>query len=93
MKKAMIGVKTPDLGITVKCDMLGLARSTYYYDPKPMSELNLKLMKRIDELYTDWPFMGSREMRDMLRREGYVKVNRKRIQRLMRIMGLQAIYP
>ena len=89
----MIGEATADLGVAIKCDLLGLARSTYYYKPKPMSELNLKLMKRIDELYTEWPFMGSREMRDCLRREGHGKINRKRVQRLMRIMGLQAIYP
>jgi putative transposase len=88
----MINEDTKGLGMAVKCDLLKMSPSTYYYKAKPFSDLNLKLTRRIDELYTDWPFMGSRQMRDTLRREGF-KVNRKRIQRLMRIMGIQAIYP
>jgi putative transposase len=92
VKKSMICENTEGLGITAKCDLLNIPRSTYYYEAKPLSELNQKLMRRIDELYTDWPFMGSRQMRDKLSREGY-RTNRKRIQRLMRIMGIQAIYP
>ena len=92
MKKSMVSDKIDNLYIADKCDLLNIPRSTYYYQAKPISKLNLKIMRRIDELYTDWPFMGSRQMRDMFRREG-LKTNRKRIQRLMRIMGIQAIYP
>ncbi|OVE78541.1 hypothetical protein BVY01_05165 [bacterium I07] len=60
--------------------------------PVRETEENLRIMDRIDELYMDHPFYGSRNMRTVLNREGY-QVNRKRIQRLMRLMGIQAIYP
>lgn len=80
------------LSITKQCDLLDLPRSGYYYKPVPISPFNLELMKRIDEIYLENPEYGSRMMRDILRREGY-KVNRKRVQRLMRIMGIEAIYP
>jgi putative transposase len=63
-----------------------------YYSPAGESPENLGLMKMIDEQYTKTPFYGSRKMREFLVRQGY-EVNRKRIQRLMRLMGIQAIYP
>lgn len=72
--------------------MLGIARSSYYYQPQTESEENLFYMKRIDELYTEYPFYGSRKITAALSKEGHL-VNRKRIQRLMRLMGLEAIYP
>jgi putative transposase len=67
--------------------LLGLPRSSYYYQPRPESEENLRLLRRLDELYLDCPFFGSRRMAVTL------GVNRKRIQRLMRILGIEAIYP
>ncbi|RLC34185.1 MAG: IS3 family transposase, partial [Candidatus Nealsonbacteria bacterium] len=70
---------------------LGVARSRVYYEPR-VDPYNLELMHLIDEQYTKTPFYGSRRMREVLRRNGYM-VNRKRIQRLMRIMGIEAIYP
>ena len=75
-----------------QCDLLGLGRSTFYYEPVPESTANLALMRRIDEHYLRKPVLGSRRMMIWLRREG-TKVNRKRVQRLMRLMGLEAIYP
>jgi putative transposase len=72
--------------------LLGLGRSSYYYEPATESAQNLELMKRIDQHYTDYPFLGSRKMTLWLQQEGQV-VNRKRVQRLMRLMGLEAIYP
>lgn len=78
--------------IVKQCQLLDLHRSTYYYEPIGESEKNIDLMRRIDELYTDNPSWGSRKMRDRLRLEGHI-VNRKRIQRLMRIMAIEAIYP
>jgi putative transposase len=72
--------------------MLDISRSAYYYEPKGESEENLNIMKRIDELYLENPTWGSRKMRDRLRLEGW-KVNRKRIQRLMRLMGIEVLYP
>ncbi len=75
-----------------QCQLLGLNRSTWYYEPVPESAANLALMRRIDEQYLRRPFYGSRRMTAWLRREGE-PVNRKRVQRLMRRMGLEAIYP
>jgi putative transposase len=62
-------------------------RSSYYYQPRPESAENLRLLRRLDELYLDYPFFGSRRMAVTL------EVNRKRIQRLMRILGIEALYP
>lgn len=72
--------------------MLGLSRSSLYYEPAEESPENLRLMRRIDEEYTAHPFYGSRKMTGWLVQQGEV-VNRKRVQRLMRLMGLEAIYP
>lgn len=75
-----------------QCELLGLARSTYYYEPAEESEENLELMRLIDEQYLRTPFYGSRRMREWLKSEGRT-LNRKRLQRLMRQMGIAAIYP
>ena len=74
-----------------QAELLGIARSTVYYEPRVYS-YNLELMHFIDEEYTKAPFYGSRRIREILKRRGYF-VNRKRIQRLMRLMGIEAIYP
>lgn len=81
-----------NLSIIKQCELMGLARSSYYYEPVPESELNLQLMKMIDKQYLITPFYGSRRMTEELKSKGEV-VNRKRIQRLMKIMGLEAMYP
>jgi putative transposase len=75
-----------------QCELLGLNRSGVYYEPACESEENLRLMRLIDEQYLRTPFYGSRRMSAHLTAQGEV-VNRKRAQRLMRIMGLEAIYP
>ena len=77
-----------------QCELIGLNRSSWYAPGPRVDESaeNLTLMQRIDELYTAYPFYGSRKMTAVLRREGQV-VNRKRIQRLMRLMGLQSVAP
>jgi putative transposase len=80
------------LSVARQCELLGLSRSSYYYKPAEVSTDNLKLMRLVDEQYMRTPFYGSRRMRAWLRTEGYT-VSRKRIQRLMRTMGLEAIYP
>lgn len=79
------------LSVSEQCRILNLARSSYYYEPVEESEENLLLMRRMDELHTKRPFLGSRQLVDALIREGFA-VNRKRIQRLMRLMGLDTIY-
>ena len=73
--------------------MLGLPRSSYYYEPSEASADDLRLMRLIDEQYTRQPAYGSRRMTVWLTEDRQEPVNRKRVQRLMRVMGLEAIYP
>jgi putative transposase len=84
--------KDNDLPITRQCELLSLNRSTVYYRLQDVSEMDLKLMRRIDEMHLKRPFYGSRRIRDWLQDEGY-DINRKRVQRLMRQMGIRALYP
>jgi putative transposase len=72
---------------------LGLCRSGLYYEPAPETAENLRLMRLIDEQYTAHPCYGSRRMTQWLTRDKHEDVNRKRVMRLMRLMGLEAIYP
>ncbi len=88
----MIEPINTEIPIYRQCELLGLSRSSYYYESAGESEYNLELMRLIDEQYTKTPFYGTRRMTAWLRRQGY-KVNRKRVQRLMRLMGIEAIYP
>jgi putative transposase len=88
----MIDAKDPKLSVSNQCRLLTLNRSTYYYKKKPVKPEDLELMRIIDEQYLKTPSWGTRSMRNYLRRLGY-KINRKRVQRLMRLMGLEAIYP
>jgi putative transposase len=80
-----------DLSVVAQCRLLKVARSTLYWRSAAVSEDDLRLMRRIDELYLATPFYGSRRMVAVLRREGWV-VNRKRVRRLMRVMQIEAIY-
>jgi putative transposase len=80
------------LSIGRQCELLGLARSSFYYEPAVETPANLALMRLIDRQYTDCPFYGSRRMTAWLQGGGH-EVNRKRVQRLMRLMGLEAVYP
>jgi putative transposase len=72
--------------------LVGLVRASYYYEAASESELNLTLMRLIDAQYLETPFYGYPRMTQMLHRAGY-EVNRKRVARLMGLMGIQAIYP
>ena len=80
------------LSIRRQCQILNVARSSAYRAPTPANDNDLDLMRRIDELFTAWPFLGSRRMVAMLKAEG-LTVNRKRVQRLMRKMGIAALGP
>jgi putative transposase len=80
------------LSVRRQCDVLGLSRSSYYYEPGAETKENLALMAAIDREYTAHPFLGSRRMAKFLESRGQA-VNRKRVQRLMRLMGLEAVYP
>ncbi len=75
-----------------QCELLGLSRSSFYFEPAGESEENLRLMRMIDEEYLRHPFLGSRKLSLWLKSQGE-NVNRKRVQRLMRTMGIEAIYP
>ena len=88
----MIDPSDGSLGIAGQCRLLNISRSCFYYKNKPLKPEDLELMRLIDEQYLKTPCWGSRSMRNHLRRLGY-KVNRKRVQRLMRVMGIEAIYP
>jgi putative transposase len=90
-RKAMIRRDRPDLSLSRQCEILAISRSSFYYTLKGESPANLALMRRIDELFLKYPFYGSRQMARQLRREG-ICVGRHRVRRLMRLMGLQAIY-
>jgi putative transposase len=92
-REAMLDRAHPKLSVRRQCTLLGLSRSGVYR-PKPPAndDADLALMRRIDELFTQWPFYGSRRMTVALRGEGHA-VNRKRVQRLMRQMGIAALGP
>lgn len=80
------------MSVVEQCELLGLPRSSYYYEAAPESAENLRLMRVIDEEYLEAPFFGSRRMTQRLLRLGHA-VNRKRVQRLMRLMGLEGLFP
>lgn len=84
--------RTAPLSIRRQCELLQVSRSGMYDEPEPTSDEELRLMRRIDELHLKLPFYGSRKMTVVLKAEGH-PVNRKRIQRLMRIMDLEALAP
>jgi putative transposase len=90
-RKAMVSKQKP-LTVVKQCRLLNLARSTTYYRPAQPNDGDLDLMRRIDEIHLALPFYGSRRIRNELEDQGK-SVNRKKIQRLMRQMGIRALYP
>ncbi|TWT34790.1 IS3 family transposase [Blastopirellula retiformator] len=82
----------PKLSVRRQCQLLGVQRSQLYYEPVPETAENLDLMQRINKQYLQTPFWGSRNMTTFLHQQGFA-VNRKRTQRLMRIMGLKGLAP
>lgn len=91
-KRQWIDWDHPSLSIREQCQLLALNRSNLYYEPLPESQENLALMRMIDEEYMRHPFKGQRQMVSYLERQG-IHVNRKRIKRLMKNMGLEAMAP
>ena len=79
------------LPVKRQAQLLELSRSSVYYEPRPISARDLRLMRRLDELHLEWPFYGARKLADRLRREGHV-VGRRHVTTLMRRMGIEAIY-
>jgi putative transposase len=82
----------PEISVRRQCELLGVNRSGFYYEPVEESEQNRLFMRLLDEQYTRTPFYGSRKMTEWLATEGYA-VNRKRVSRLMGLMGIEAVYP
>jgi putative transposase len=91
-RKALVEVEHRSISISRQCELLGLARSSFYYEPRPETEENLRLMQMLDKQYTATPCYGVLKMTAFLKSQGE-KVNPKRVRRLMRKMGLEAIYP
>jgi putative transposase len=80
------------LSIRRQCELVGISRSGFYYEPIPESQENLVLMRRLDELHLDYPAYGSRRLTALLQRAGQ-EVNRKRVSRLLGLMGIEVAYP
>jgi putative transposase len=80
-----------ELSIRRQATLLGISRGSVYYEPCPVSEADLKLMRRMDEIHLERPFMGSRMLRDVLNREGF-GVGRKHVATLMKKMSMEALY-
>ena len=91
-RMGMIDSNSRQISVRRQCELVDVNRSTAYYQPQPVKAEDLQLMELIDKQYLETPTFGSRSMRDHLQRKGY-DINRKRVQRLMRTMGLEAIYP
>jgi hypothetical protein len=87
----MIEPANSELSVGKQCKLLSISRSSFYYQPKGETALNLMLIRQIDEQFLETPFFGVRQMTWHLRNEGHL-VNEKRIRRLMRLMGLLPIY-
>jgi putative transposase len=83
--------RTHELSITRQAELLELSRASVYYLPRPVSQADLELMRRIDALHLEHPFMGARMLRDSLRREGF-EVGRKHVATLMARMGVEPLY-
>ena len=89
----MVDLEDDAISVRRQCELLGVNRASLYYTPLGESEENLRLMRLIDEQYTKTPFYGSRRMEAWLRETKDLIVNRKRVSRLMEVMGLEAVYP
>jgi putative transposase len=92
MARALVERDHPEISLRRQCELLGIHRSGVYYQAVGESPENLQLLRLLDEQYTRTPFYGSRRMREWLATQGY-EVNRKRVSRLMEVLGIQAVYP
>jgi len=92
-KRLLIDWEHPHISVARQCRLLGLSRSSLYYRPVPVSDENLALMRLLDEEYTRHPFLGVIKLTNWLKRQGYPHVGKRRVRRLLRLMGLMAIFP
>lgn len=91
-RKELIVSDHADISISRQVELLGISRSSFYYAPRPDPE-EIQITRAIDEIYTQRPFYGSRRMKDALSDDYAIKIGRHQTRRLMRLMGLEAIYP
>lgn len=91
-KVLLIEPAHPRISVIRQCEIVGLHRSAYYYRPAHVSQRDLDLMRRMDEIYTALPYYGSPKITAQLQRQG-IGVNHKAVERLMRVMGIQAVVP
>lgn len=80
------------LTIERQCELIGISRSGYYYKPQTVNKETLSLINIVDEIYTQYPFFGTRKMASYLKRQGYV-IGRKRVKTIYELLGLEAVYP
>lgn len=92
-RKNLILPSYPELSIARQAELLDISRAAFYYQPVPVSPDDIRIMNLMDKIFTDCPFYGSRRILSDLRQDYHENINRKRVQRLMREMGLEAIYP
>jgi putative transposase len=90
--RQLVELGHPEISIRRQCELLGVSRAGLYYAPVGESQENLQVMRLLDEQYTRAPFYGSRKMTEWLRAKGF-EINRKRVARLMELMGIEAVYP
>ena len=93
VRRSLVESSRSDLSVTRQCELVGIHRSLYYYQPKGESELNLKLMRLIDEQFMRFPFMGVVRMTIWLNKDKGFHVNEKRVRRLYKLLGIEAIAP
>lgn len=91
-KRACIDPQNKQLTIKKQCELLDISRSGYYYQSRPFSAETLKLINMVDEIYTQYPFFGTRKMSAYLQRQGY-NIGRKQVRRFYEVLGLEAVYP
>ena len=91
-KRKLIEPKNNKIPINRQCELLNLSKASYYYKNRPVNLFNFKIMKEIDKIYTELPFYGSPRITREIQAHGFA-VNHKRIERLMRLMGIAAIFP
>lgn len=82
----------PNLSIARQCELIELNRAAYYYKPKSLEKSDYKIMKMIDEIFTEHPYYGTRRMAYILKKEGY-DIGRKKVKKYYQIMGIEAVYP
>lgn len=85
--------KNENLSLSKQCELLSFPRSSLYYTPRDLLELDLTIMRHIDEIYQENPTMGSRQMSKEISKTHKIKVGRLKVRRLMREMCISAIYP